>query len=220
MKRKNNKFVLIIEDESVVALELESFAQSKGFNVIDVVDNYDDAFKVIQEQTIDILLCDIYIKGSKNGIDFVRDAKKLQEFKVIYLTAFADEDTISKAIDTDPSSYLTKPFKREELYVALKLASKEKEVCDIGYGYSYNLQKQLLLYDNDTVPLGKKEHTLLQLLIKKKGQTVTFEEMEYAIWPYQSVSDSTRRTLVYRLNKKLKHPLITTIAGVGYLLAL
>jgi len=216
---KNNKAVLIIEDESVVALELESFTQSKGFKVVDVVDNYDDAFKVIKEEIIDILLCDIYIKGSKNGIDFVRDAKKLQEFKVIYLTAFADEDTISKAIDTNPSSYLTKPFKREELYVALKLAAKEEALCDIGYGYSYDVKKQLLLYENEIVKLGKKEHTLLQLLIKKKGKTVTFEELEYAIWPYQSVSDSTRRTLIYRLNKKLKALIITTIAGVGYKLS-
>ena len=218
--KKNHKAVLIIEDESVVALELESFTQSKGFTVVDVVDNYNDAFTVIQEQTIDILLCDIYIKGSQSGIDFVRDAKKLQEFKVIYLTAFADEDTISKAIDTNPSSYLTKPFKREELYVALKLAAKEEALCDIGHGYSYDVKKQLLLYENEIVPLGKKEHTLLQLLIKKKGKTVTFEELEYAIWPYKSVSDSTRRTLIYRLNKKLKAPIITTIAGVGYSLAL
>jgi len=218
--KKNNKAVLIIEDESVVALELESFTKSKGFNVVGVVDNYNDAFTIIQEQTIDILLCDIYIKGSKSGIDFVEDAKKYQEFKVIYLTAFADEDTISKAIDTAPSSYLTKPFKREELYIALKLASKEEKVCNIGYGYSYNEHKQLLLYENEIVALGKKEHILLQLLIKKKGKIVTFEELEYVIWPYQSVSDSTRRTLIYRLNKKLKVPLIITISGIGYSLSI
>jgi len=219
-KKSNVRSVLIIEDESIVALELEDFTSSNGYVVVDVVDNYDDALRAVQNNHVDIVLCDIYINGTKTGIEFVRDVKKAQDIKVIYLTAFADEDTISKAIDTEPSSYLTKPFKREELYAALKLASKGDELFDMGYGYSYDVKAGQLFYKNSHVLLTKKEHILLKLLIQQNKRVLTLQQMEYEIWPHKSVSNGARRTLIYRLNHKLKYPLVKTIPGVGYQLSI
>ncbi len=217
---KNKISILIVEDESVVALEIEDFMRSKGFSIVDVVDNYDDAMTAIENKQVDILLCDINIKGIKNGIELVRDIKRKQETNVIYLTAFADEKTISEAIDTEPCGYLTKPFKREELYAAVQLASRKEHNFSLDHGYVYSIKTEQLFHDNDLITLSKKEHTLLKLLIKQNGKVLTTQHMEHEIWPNNSVSDSARRTLIYRLNHKLKYQIINTIPGIGYQLSI
>ena len=211
--------VLIVEDESIVAMELEGLIADYGYIILGTHDNYDDALEILLSQEVDILICDIYLDGEKTGIDLVHTIKthKLKT-QIIYLTAYGDTDTILKAIDTEPCGYLIKPFKQEELFALLELASKKHTLVQLNSSYSYNLQTDQLLYNNQEFHLTKKERKLLKALINLNGKILSFEDMEYILWPNNSVGDSTRRTLVYRLNKKLKYKLIQTIAGEGYTL--
>lgn len=215
-----NTSILIIEDESVIAIEIESFVRKLGFHVAGVVDSYDEALAVLSNQKVDILLCDIYLKGEKSGIDLVRKVKNQQASSVIYLTAFADERTMFDAIDTEPIGYLTKPFKREELSAALHLVSRKEHNYNLGHGYLYRVKSQQLYYQNTLVPLSKKEHIMLQLLIEQDGKVLTMQHMEHTMWPNKTVSDSARRTFIHRLNNKLKHQIIITLPGIGYQLSI
>ncbi|WP_457598338.1 response regulator [Hydrogenimonas sp.] len=212
--------ILVVEDESIVALEIESYLESKGFTIVGVVDTYDGAIEILETAKVDVLLCDIYINGEKSGIDLAREIQNSYDIQVIYLTAYADEKTLGSAIDTEPLSYLTKPFKREELFAAVELAGRKRRTSkDLGDGYVYDPEGKHLRFRGEEVPLGKKEHLLLQLLIERNGKVLSFEQMEYSIWPNRCVSDSTRRTLVHRLNSKLDKQLVLTIPGVGYRLS-
>ncbi len=58
---------------------------------------------------------DINLKNSKDGIETAKEIQKIENIPIIYLTAYSDENTIERAIKTNPISYLLKPFKREEL---------------------------------------------------------------------------------------------------------
>ena len=116
--------VMIVEDELIVAMELESFINSKDeYKLVARVNNIDDALSCALEYKPQIILMDINIKGKKDGISSASLIREKINTTFIYLTAYCDEITVNRALKTSPISYLLKPFNRDELYVALKLAS-------------------------------------------------------------------------------------------------
>lgn len=72
-----------------------------------------------------------------------------------------------------------------------------------------------MFYQNIPMKLGVKEKKLLSILLEARGNIVSFEQLTYAIWSDETISDSTLRTLIYRLRTKLEHRLIETIPSFG-----
>ena len=217
--------ILIVEDETIVALDIKHALIKLGFEVTGMVTNYDDAIACAQANRPDILLTDILLKDSKNGIAIAQELQKIAPIPIIYLTAFSDDETISEAIKTDPISYMIKPFKRDELKSNILLAkykmtksnevSVPKDCTKLGFGFYFHEKDKILYFDNMSIKLSQKEKELLSVLLEAKGQIVTLESLEYLLWSDASVSDSTLRTLIYRLRAKLEHKLIETIPSVG-----
>ena len=127
-----------------------------GFGVTDMVTNYDDAIKSIKEKLPNIVLLDIHLKNSKDGIETAHAIKEIASVPIIYLTAFCDDKTIERAVETNPIGYLVKPFKREDLKSTLQLAiykmknskSIETPLTPIGEGYFYDLENHNLFLKN------------------------------------------------------------------------
>lgn len=222
----NKAKVLIVEDESVVALEMKRSLESFDFEVTNTAKNYNTAINSIRINKPDIILMDINLKNSKDGIETVKKIHQTNKIPVIYITAFSDENTINRAIETNPVSYLMKPFNREELksniLLGLYKSSQEKkepttckEYYSIGLDYFYDKEKRKLYYKNLPINLGYKESLLLELLINAKGEIVTFEQLEEEIWPSGNMSKSSLRTLIYRLRSKVEYKLIETKSKVG-----
>jgi DNA-binding LytR/AlgR family response regulator len=124
MKRK----ILIVEDEAVLFLELKRLLKKNDYEIIGYESNgytksYDEAVKVIQKETPDMVLLDIKLKGVLNGIQL---ADKLNEFQIpfIYLSANSDEATLSEAQKTNPNTFLikSKPIDDKQLLVTLQMA--------------------------------------------------------------------------------------------------
>ncbi len=168
---------------------------------------------------------DINLGNSKDGIETVKDIQKIENIPIIYLTAYSDENTIKRAIETNPISYLLKPFKREELKTAILLGlfklHKSNQVnidnkCkSIGFNYYYDVENEILYYKTIPVKLSINEKRLLTILVEAKGAIVSFRELEYLIWPDAPVSDSALRTLIYRLRVKLEYKIIESIPSLG-----
>jgi len=115
--------ILIVEDESIVAMELESYITKLGYTVVDTCSNAEDAFKIAAEHPIHILMMDIRIKGDLDGIETAAIIKKSHpHVEIIFLTAHLDDYNVDRAIVLNPAAYLSKPFNREELRVFLKIA--------------------------------------------------------------------------------------------------
>ena len=210
-----NKFnVLIIEDESLLAMELASKVESFGYHVVDYVTCTKAAIKILQTQSVNLLLLDINLCEEKNGIEFYHDLGI--NTPVIYLTAYKDEQTISQAITTDPLGYLTKPYREEELQALFRLAYYKKqaafrsdvECIHLDVHYCFDLKVRKLYYDQTYINLGAKELILLELLIANRGNFVPFQTIEDYCYPDGTVNGSTLRTLIYRLRKKLGAELI------------
>ena len=220
--------ILIVEDESIVAMEIESYIKKLGYCVAAICSNAKDAFTVISEQKIDIILMDICIKGDKDGVEASALIKKSHPYiEIIFLTAHLDDYNVDRAIEINPTAYLSKPFNREELRVCLKIAlrkiHKNSTLCEdhkhhiiLDDEFSYDPSSHTLYCCHEIIHLTKKECELLELLIENRNQIVDFYTIENTIWPDKDTNNNTIRTLVKRLRQKLKHKFIKTVSSRGY----
>lgn len=217
--------LLIVEDEAIVALDIKNALLKLGHEVIACVTNADEAIAWIEKIRPDIIIMDIHLNHSKDGIQTAEEIQKIANIPILYLTAYADDETISRAVRTNPIGYLIKPFKREELKSTIQLGLHKKNRTDhtivdtsfivLGDNYSYDLSNEQLYYSNIPIKLSIKENSFLKILIEAKGKVISFTELEYLIWPHNPISRSTLRTLIYRTRAKLEYKIIETIPFVG-----
>ncbi|MEA2091240.1 MAG: response regulator, partial [Campylobacterota bacterium] len=167
--------VLIVEDESIVALEISSYVNDLGYIVVKCVSNSQSALDVINSSTVDLVLMDVKIKGDVDGISCASSIKEISDIPIIYISAFSDDETLNRAIQTQPSSYLIKPFNRKELKVAMLIAIKKDKKSirtgDIVFDseFSFESQTRELLLCGENIHLTKQEQTLLSLLVSAKN---------------------------------------------------
>ena len=114
--------VLIIEDEVLIAEEISSTLQLLGYSVAGIIMNGDRALDAIAHLQPGLILLDIHIKGSLNGIDLAHIIRKKHALPFLFLTAFSDWDTLEKAKKTMPYGYILKPFNETTIKVNLEMA--------------------------------------------------------------------------------------------------
>jgi len=216
--------IFIVEDEIIVALEIKSSIMKLGYLCSGMATNYTDALSQIEKTQPDLVLLDITLIQSKNGIAIATELKKTTTIPFIYLTSITDAKVMQEAIHTDPSGYLLKPFRREELQSAILLAFHKHmpsdnvatNVCKVGQGFQYHIREKLLFdASNHPIQLSPKERLLLELLVNAKGTILPFVTIEEFVWDGESISSSSLRTLIYRLHKKLGCKLIETTPTFG-----
>jgi len=211
--------VMIVEDEALVAMEIESALQREGFFVCFVTNNGEEALEQAKQCHPDVVLMDIYLAGKMNGVETCKRIKAIMRVPVIFLTAYSDRKTVDEAIECDPDGYLVKPFRRGELIATIKLAIKKYEprerlvkICKDVYYDRFTFE---VIKGERRVTLTKKEVEMLEFCLMRRGQVVPFEELERALWPNGHIADATRRTLIHRLRSKLSAECIKTIPGIG-----
>jgi len=207
--------VLIIEDEPLIALALKRILEKRSFEVIGYADNFKDAHKLFCANTPDIVLSDIKLAQNESGIDVVKKLKKIHDFLVIYLTSYADDAIIEKAIDTQPFAYITKPFKENDLNAAFKLASMNIKKQNTNNDFCYIKETRALFYKNEQIILTKQESDLFHICYLNKGSFVSVYTIENYIWGGEHVSSSTRRGLIHRLKKRLNNAIFECSVGIG-----
>jgi DNA-binding response OmpR family regulator len=219
--------ILIVEDESIVAMEIAGYVEQLDFDVAATATNAKDAYALALQHRPHIILMDVNLKGEEDGIDAAQKILQQMHAAIIYITAFNDDATIERAVATAPAAYLIKPFHRKELVAALKIALMQhnKNRCDLHVirgdiifdgEFSYDSAEKQLICCCEYVHLTQRENELLQLLLSSKNAIVSFYEIENSIWPNKPPIESTRRALVSRLRSKLKHQFIETIPAIGY----
>jgi len=109
------KTIGIVEDEGIVALDLSSIITKLDYNTAFIADSAEKTMECINECIPDLILMDIELKGKMNGLQLAMKIKEDYNIPVIFLTAFEDENTISKMNKVSEYGYLVKPFDDEEL---------------------------------------------------------------------------------------------------------
>lgn len=114
--------ILIVEDESIVATDLQNSLLNMGYHVVNVVDSGEDAIGVLEKHSLDLVIMDIGLKGKIDGIKAAGMIRERFFIPVIYLTAYSDDKTIEKAKKTEPYGYILKPFEEKELHSIIEMA--------------------------------------------------------------------------------------------------
>jgi DNA-binding LytR/AlgR family response regulator len=124
--------ILVVEDESIVSKDIQHSLNKLGYNVVGAASTGEKALELARSERPDIVLMDIMLKGQMNGIDTAEIIRSEMAIPVVFLTAYADESTLSKAKVTEPYGYIIKPFKEIDLHTSIEMAiykhSKEQEI--------------------------------------------------------------------------------------------
>jgi len=114
--------LLVVEDEEIVAFDIENTLKDLGYEVPSVVSSKEEALAATAAIQPDLVLMDIRLKGSWDGIEAAQEIRQRFNIPVIYLTAYADTRTLEQAKITEPFGYILKPFEERELQTAIEMA--------------------------------------------------------------------------------------------------
>ncbi len=120
----NKPKILIIEDESLVALELQCSIISWGYECPFIAVKGEEAVKWAIQNSPDIILAEIFQKNGQDNISSIAQIKNVRDVPVIFFSAYIDEELMEKALDARPHCFLLKPLDNQELRINVDLALK------------------------------------------------------------------------------------------------
>ena len=217
--------VLVVEDEVRLAEALRRGLQAEGF-AVDVANGGTEGFRLAKESPYDIILLDIMLPGI-NGFKLCAMLRQAEIWcPIMMLTAKDGELDEAEALDTGADDFLSKPFSFTVLLArirALMRRSTTSRPAQLGVDdllldpASHEVRR-----DNTSIDLTAREFSLLELLLRRKGEVLTKSDILEHVWDYDFEGDSNIvEVYVGYLRKKIDAPFgtktIRTIRGVGYL---
>jgi len=118
----SNARLLIVEDEEIVAFDIETTLQTLGYDVVGIVTTGEEAIATATQTKPDLVLMDIRLPGKLDGVEAAEEISQRLNIPVVYLTAHADQPTLKRAKITAPFGYLLKPFQEDELETTIEIA--------------------------------------------------------------------------------------------------
>jgi DNA-binding LytR/AlgR family response regulator len=181
--------ILVVEDELIVARQIERALTKFGYQVVGTASSGEDALRIAGESEIDLVMQDINIEGEKNGIDVAKIIRTQYGIPVIFITALSDTATLAKAKVAEPYGYIVKPFEDDDLRAAVEMAhyksSKDHESMmqrlKLSQAFS-GLEEALIMVDsNYNVEFINDTATILsgKILKKKDGDVHINKVVEF-----------------------------------------
>jgi DNA-binding response OmpR family regulator len=213
--------ILILEDETVLALSMQEFLEDSGYTVT-CFTNSNEAYDAIYEHTYDLYLLDVKVPGDKNGFEMLEELRKDgNKTPAIFITSLTNIDDLSRGYECGACDYIRKPFDLAELklrveqVVKTQCFSSSDEIIELPFGYAYDVKKMKLTLNGESLVLAKTETKILELLIKQRGSVVSCEMFWEEVWG-EWIDSANIRVQVGNLRKKLEKDFIKNVRGVGY----
>lgn len=223
--------ILIVEDEAILAMALESKLKKMGFNTVKIATHPDNALIYANNNPVDLAIIDINLNANKSGIDIANYLWKNFNTPIIYLTAYYNDKILNNAMEAEPYAYLIKPCRNEELKVAINTTIhkhqfffKNKDTLNTKSEKFILIDKNLkfdtanvLLYKNDSlINLTKNEKKLFEILALNLNNVVSFNTIFNFIYREDVYDLSKLRSLIYRLKIKLGFNPFKNVYEEGY----
>lgn len=195
----NAKRIIIIEDEALIAAEIKSTLQLLGYVIVGHSMNGDKALDLFATTACDLILLDINIRGTLNGIDLAKIIREKYDVPFVFLTSFSDRTTLSQVKDLVPYGYIVKPFNENDLKVNIELAL-----------YKHASEKQARVFTKDIVEerlgltLTVREFALLEAF--KDG--LTYKEAGAKLFISVNTVKTYQKRLFQLLGVSSKHELL------------
>lgn len=114
--------ILIVEDNVIIADDMQSMLEEIGYEIVDNVIVYEQAEEVLKTQKVDLVLIDIILASDKTGIDLGKHIRDNYDIPFIFVTSNSDRATVENAKTVKPNGYLVKPFEQQDLYTSIEIA--------------------------------------------------------------------------------------------------
>ncbi|QWX85468.1 response regulator [Cellulophaga sp. HaHaR_3_176] len=114
--------ILIVEDNVIIADDMQSMLEEIGYEIVDNVIVYEQAVEVLKTKQVDLVLIDIILASDKTGIDLGKHIRENYNIPFIFVTSNSDRATVENAKTVKPNGYLVKPFEQQDLYTSIEIA--------------------------------------------------------------------------------------------------
>lgn len=148
----SQKKILIVEDESIIAEDISDSLISLGYRITGMVYSGEEAIEAAAKFRPDLVLMDVNLQGEIDGITAAAEIRSRFQIPVVYLTAYADENTLRRVNATKPFGYIVKPFEEKNLHTTIQLALHRHE-----YDSLTNLPNRSLLREQLNQVLEKQK---------------------------------------------------------------
>jgi DNA-binding response OmpR family regulator len=220
MSKKLKYSLLYVEDENyireVVVEYLEEF-----FSTIYEASNGKEALKIYHDKKPDIIITDIRMP-KMNGLAFAREVRQRDKnTPIVITTTYVTTEYLLDAVELNLIKYLVKPVEEESLLEAINICVGQIEdsspsVINLNSQYKYDTYNQTLTLSGEIVLFTLSQKKLLDILIKNRNRTVSYQEIEAYIWGYGEMSESALRSLVYNTRLVISKDVIENISKIGY----
>jgi DNA-binding response OmpR family regulator len=221
--------ILVIDDEANIRRIVTSYLRREGFDVTEAVDG-ESGLEKFERVSPDLVLLDVMMPGV-DGIDVLRQLRRVSDVPVIMLTARAEETDEVIGLSVGADDYVTKPFSAKALVARVKAvlrrggpslpAATGDEVIRLE-GLTVDIGRREVLRDGDPVALTALDFELLAALVSTPGRVFTRRQLLERVWGWDYVGDERVvdvhvRRLRRALGDDAAHPrFLETVRGVGY----
>lgn len=139
--------ILIVEDNVIIADDMQSMLEEIGYEIVDNVIVYEQAVEVLKNNHVDLVLIDIILASDKTGIDLGKHIRESYNIPFIFVTSNSDRATVENAKTVKPDGYLVKPFEQQDLYTSIEIALSNfnynkkdlnRDIDDVGESFTSN----------------------------------------------------------------------------------
>ena len=222
--------ILVVEDEKQIADFISEVLMKDG-HAVTVCDSVDAVLKNKWASHHDAIVLDLMLAGGKRGDELVRALRKSKSsIPILVLSALGQISSKVDLINMGADDYMTKPFDVQEFLARLQALYRrhlEKQPNDLAtYGDIHFYWKQgKMTRAGKEIRLTKKESDLLQFLLERKGEVVSFEDILMRVWRakigyHSNVVQSLVRRLRQKMDTGFEQEIIHNAHGVGYVLEL
>jgi signal transduction histidine kinase len=134
--------ILVVEDERIVAKDISKRLTNLGYTVVATVASGVEAINAVIETSPDLVLMDIQLRGEIDGIEVAERIHSEFNVAIVYLTAYADDNTLQRAKITEPFGYIVKPFDERDLHAAIEIALRRR-IAETAVHFALEKEKEL-----------------------------------------------------------------------------
>ena len=221
--KKFEAHILVVDDDDGIRELVKQYLNQNNF-LVSTANSAEDALEKIQVIKFDLIILDIMMPG-KSGLEFTIENKKKINTPIILLTAKGEASERVKGLEVGADDYLPKPFEPKELILRIKNILNKTQIDAkkrmVSFGnIKINLNKHLIIKNNEEFKINSTEKTILEVMINSPGKTFSREEIGGII---KLDKERSIDVVITRLRKKIeidpKNPkYLQTLRGEGYVL--
>ena len=226
--------IVIVEDEMMAQRYLKDILSNFGIENVEAFSNAKDALEWLNLAKCDMLLADINLKGSMDGIQMSKEILNKYDIPIIFITAYSDSNTLNEALSISPFGYIVKPFSQSDIELQIRVGYQKflqyksqmdgkgthvedsLKIIRINEKLEFSLANNTLYKNGEQIYLPHKQNELVATLCRNLNTIVSYNQLEYTLWKDESHANSALRTLVYSIRSMLPELQIISHSKIGY----